>query len=215
MRLYPIDDPAHSEVVDLLPWYANGTLDDDERARVERHLADCIGCKQELLDLRKMQTMYNDDKFDAAANAGLARVVARIEQLEARPRLRDRIRAAMTRFSGSRSWMQAALAAQLIIIVALSVMMLNRSEPHYYHTLSAPGPASPQRAALLVIFEPGRSEAQIRELLLGMHARIIDGPTLEGVYTLEVAPGERQRALAQLRAYSWIRFAEPVGQDTP
>jgi anti-sigma factor RsiW len=162
MRLYPIDDPAHSEVADLLPWYANGTLEDDERARVERHLADCIGCKQELLELRKMQTMYNEDMFDAAASAGL-----------------------------------------------------NRADPHYYHTLSAPTPVSNQRAALLVIFESGRSEAQIRELLLALHARIIDGPTIDGVYTLQVAPGERQRALAQLRAQSWIRFAEPVGQDTP
>ena len=47
MRLYPIDDPRHSEVADLLPWFANGTLDEDERARVERHLVDCIACKKE------------------------------------------------------------------------------------------------------------------------------------------------------------------------
>ena len=79
MRLYPIDDPEHSDVADLLPWYANSTLDLQERARVERHLADCIACKQDLLVLRNVQAIYAAEAHDQAASHGLARVRARIE----------------------------------------------------------------------------------------------------------------------------------------
>ncbi|MEM8932174.1 MAG: zf-HC2 domain-containing protein [Acidobacteriota bacterium] len=37
-------------VSDVLPWFANGTLDPAERARVEAHLAECAACRAALDD---------------------------------------------------------------------------------------------------------------------------------------------------------------------
>ena len=39
-----------SHVTEILPWFVNGTLDDQERRGVEEHLGSCEGCRQELED---------------------------------------------------------------------------------------------------------------------------------------------------------------------
>ena len=40
--------PIHTEIVNLIPGYALGCLDDDERVLVSEHLADCSECQMEL-----------------------------------------------------------------------------------------------------------------------------------------------------------------------
>ena len=65
MRLYRHDDPQHVQTSELLPWFVNGTLDPEEHTRVERHLADCISCKQELARLRA-EGILTDEEFGAA-----------------------------------------------------------------------------------------------------------------------------------------------------
>ena len=39
------------DIAELLPFYANGTLEADERARVETELARCAQCSAELREL--------------------------------------------------------------------------------------------------------------------------------------------------------------------
>jgi len=207
MRLYPIDDPEHSEVADLLPWYANGTLDPDERTRVERHLADCIACKQDLLVLREMRAIYSAEADDHAASDGLARVRARIERL---PHERDPAAGGGLLARIKPRWWQTLLMAQAAVIVLLVAAFLLRSEPLYYHTLAAAQSPAARGAELIVVFDADRSEGQIREVLRTLHARIVDGPTPEGAYTLEVPAAEQAQALAQLRERAWVRFAEPA-----
>jgi anti-sigma-K factor RskA len=207
MRLYPIDDPEHSDVADLLPWYVNSTLDLQECTRVERHLADCIACKQDLLALRNVQAIYAAEAHDQAASHGLARVRARIEgsRPDRHPATRDRL---FTRHKPR--WWQTLLIAQAAVIVVLVAAFVPRSEPLYYHTLGAARPPAARGAELIVVFDAERSEGQIREALRALHARIVDGPTPEGAYTLEVPAAERAQALAQLRQRAWVRFAEPA-----
>src|SRR5690349_9331049 len=83
MRLYRHDDPRHAEASALLPWFANGTLSPDERAHVELHVSDCIGCKQELQRLRSWQNLYRAEAPEIDMERGLARVQARIDEIEA------------------------------------------------------------------------------------------------------------------------------------
>jgi hypothetical protein len=42
------------EIAELLPFYANGTLDEADRARVEAELAACAACSEELQELRAL-----------------------------------------------------------------------------------------------------------------------------------------------------------------
>jgi len=39
-RVLPFDPPAHKVADVLLPWFVNGTLDEDELAFVQQHLGD-------------------------------------------------------------------------------------------------------------------------------------------------------------------------------
>ena len=52
----------------------------------------------------------------------------------------------------------------------------------------------------------------MRSLLLRLHARIVDGPSPAGAYTLQVPQGEQAAALALLRHTSSVVFAEPAPQ---
>ena len=36
----------HEELLKLLPWYVNGTLDDADRGRIRRHIQDCADCRE-------------------------------------------------------------------------------------------------------------------------------------------------------------------------
>jgi hypothetical protein len=47
------------DVVELLPYYANGTLDTAERARVEAELATCPSCAEELRELERLGGALN------------------------------------------------------------------------------------------------------------------------------------------------------------
>lgn len=53
------------EIAELLPYYANGTLDAGERARVEAELATCPACAQELAELQALAASLRS-RADAA-----------------------------------------------------------------------------------------------------------------------------------------------------
>jgi len=87
MRFFPLDDPVHQEVAELLPWFANGTLVGRERVDVNRHVSECIACWRGLEDLRALQSAIRNDHVDSAATQAFAQLKTRIEQDESkRPR---------------------------------------------------------------------------------------------------------------------------------
>ena len=46
-----LQDVVHREIIELLPWYLNKTLEPEEQARVENHLRECSPCHGELEEL--------------------------------------------------------------------------------------------------------------------------------------------------------------------
>ena len=212
MRLFPFDDPVHSEAVELLPWFANGTLDSAERAGVERHLTQCIACRHELQSLRTLRAVYVANDPDTALTQGLTRLQARIGQMQPGPGATGLLRTLATQWKETRPWLRGAVIAQFCVLALLTCAMLIQPTPRYYHTLAAPAAPASERAAVVVVFDATRPERELRDLLLRLHARITDGPSPEGAYTLEVAAAEQQRLLAQLRQEGLVIFAEPGPQ---
>jgi hypothetical protein len=211
MRFFRFDDPVHQEVTELLPWFANGTLAGIERARVERHVSECIACRGELENLRALQYAIANEDFDSGSTRAFAQLKARIEQGQARG-TRDRFHALAARWHLSGVWARSLLIAQFAALVLIAMLYLYRPAPEYYHTLAAPTLAP--RGDLVVVFQATTSEREIRDALLRVHARITDGPSAEGAYTLQVRDGEQQTALEQLRQLTIVRFCEPVVQPT-
>lgn len=198
MRLYPCDDPEHRTAAELLPWFVNGTLERHEQARVARHLLDCIACNKELEALREVRALLLRDR--ALGTPGLpdasdgARRDVPARDLDAR---RSLVR-----------WRGLA-AAQLALIAILGVALLMRGQPALYHTLAAPTVAIAGEDTVIVVFDGRVPEKDVRDAILGVRARIVDGPGPSGDYTLHVSSSERDRAIARLRSQRGVLLAEP------
>lgn len=52
----------HNEIEQLLPWYANGTLADDEHLVVERHVNTCTDCAEELQMIREVSEVVGESQ---------------------------------------------------------------------------------------------------------------------------------------------------------
>jgi hypothetical protein len=193
-RIIPFLRDEHREAQMLLPWYAKGALDDDDRGRVEAHLASCAACTRELeVEQSLAEAMAG---LPLEADQGWARVRRRLDRRIAPPRPRMR-----------RSLAWAAMAAALCAGVGLSIAGYRSLEAPAYRTLSAPAPAA--TPALVVIFRPDAAEADLRRVLARADARIVDGPTAAGGYVLRTQQPPAE-ALETLRRQPEVVLAQPL-----
>lgn len=196
-------DP-HQQTRMLLPWYANGTLEPDEVAQVEAHLAQCAECRAELEAERVLAAEItalppeSDHAWSALRAAVETSRPATVGRLDPREILRRPI---------SLGWALAAQAASLAAIGALLWMAVQPAQPAY-RTLGSPPDARPGN--VVVIFKPTTSEQDLREALRESGARLVDGPTASDAYILHVAPANREAALNHLRTEAEIVLAEPI-----
>ena len=69
------NSPEHREVALLIPWYVNATLSDRDRSRVDRHLAECAACRDDLtLEQRIQQRMSVDPAVEYMPATSLNRL---------------------------------------------------------------------------------------------------------------------------------------------
>lgn len=194
--IVPLEHDEHVAVQALLPWYARGGLAADEQQRVQQHLLHCQDCRNELAAERPMQTL-----LDVAGalpevgdvEAGLAKLHARI---------------APPREPAARTprWMPWALGLQgAAVAVLMGLWLQARQAEPAYEGLSAAG-STPVVADALVMFKPGTSELQVRELLQAHDAGVVAGPTETGAWLLRVDA----RGLAELRTAPIVALAEPL-----
>jgi anti-sigma factor RsiW len=215
LRFFRFDDPIHRDAVELMPWLVNGTLDAAERKRVESHLAQCVACRRELEAAYAVQAAVASEERDPEVATALARLHLRLDEEQAGHGPRRLIRVLARRWREARPAVRWTLAAQFVVIVmlavALSVLVVTNSPaPALYRTLADAPSSNASGAVVVVVFNGGRSEQEIRRLLLRLNARVIDGPSSAGAYRLELRQGTQQVALAVLRADAAVVFAEPL-----
>jgi hypothetical protein len=219
----------HEQVAELLPWYANATLEADEAAQVDAHLAACAACREELARCRALSAAV---RSEAAGEEGwapsprhFAGVLARIEASERRP-VRARGPAVLERI---RTWVREtprpvrwAFAGQGAAVVALAVALLWRTPAQApYQTLSRPAPALvDDRALLHVVVAEETTERQLRELLRGIDGVLVGGPSPRGVYTVALPYGDSDREhvdaiVTRLKAERAVRFVAVARTRAP
>ncbi|GLQ88342.1 zf-HC2 domain-containing protein [Dyella flagellata] len=190
---------VHAQADRLLPWYVNGTLQDDERLQVERHLVECAACQQELAWLRTVREEF-------ATQAEQDDVSPKMRHLHRRMQKRrgaSSFALAWHRRERRLAWLAALQAA---VILALAVVLLHQQHVPY-HTLSAP---SDKGALLVVVFDAQTHEAQMRELVRESGARIVGGPTAEGAYVLRVADAHEAAARKMLASSPQVTLVEDL-----
>jgi hypothetical protein len=196
----------HEQAQQLLPWYVNGTLEADEAALVEAHLAECAECRADL-----------------AAEQALSREVAALplDVEHAWSALSDRIDAAgpprrlaepvpFLRRKVAIGWaLGGPLAAAAAVAFAVAIVPGAPSPVgETYRALGSAPTAAPGNA--LVMFRPDARDSDLRAALTKAGARIVDGPTASGAYVVRIAPAIRAQALGGLRATPQIVLAEPI-----
>lgn len=208
-------EARHRRVFELLPWFANGTLEPAERRGVEEHLAACRECTEELARCRELAEAVRAATVPAPAPhpVQLRGLLARIDQLPARPPgWRARLRRLPTRGRlGALVLLQSA--AVLILLLGPHVRTPASLDPAPYRTLSSATPAV-AGPSLRVVFAEGATLGEIRVLLGELTGEITAGPSRHGVCTVRLGPGvEPETALARLRSSSAVVFAEPAAGD--
>lgn len=176
----------HQEAQRLLPWLVNGRLDPEEASWLSSHVQGCDECRLEIQALREFQARYLEAPFVAVdVDAGWKRMRARLDS--SRPPSPAGTRLAAW-WDARPRWQPVLLAAQAALIVVLALALRrapgDTAQPAMYHTLGAAAPA----AQLVVVFDGDVREARLRRLLQATGARIIDGPSAAGAYTLAVSP---------------------------
>ena len=211
MDLSRSDNPQHTETAELLPWFATGTLDPEEHAKVEQHLMECITCRNELRNIQAIRAkIVATDDPDPAAGIGFARLKGRIERIESGQGRRVSMRILTAQWLASNPWIKGAMLGQTALVLALaSYAFLPNPTPQYYHTLGATTAPATTRMKIVVMFDTASPERKIRDVLIDVHARIVDGPSPEGAYTLEVAQDRQREILEELRRQSIVTLAQP------
>jgi hypothetical protein len=207
---------VHPEV-ELLPWYANGTLGEADRQRVAQHLDSCRDCTRELEDLTGIRrTLAELSRHEAAPSERLARSVMARVAAESRQVLPDRDTswtAALDRWFRSLlmpQWVPTLAALLLVAQMGLLVWVtMPQGERNEISTRSVSMP--PQAPRIAVRFQATATEETIRSLLQRLHARIVDGPTADGAFTVSLSSGDPAASLALLREQrDVVRSAEMV-----
>jgi anti-sigma factor RsiW len=198
-----LNGDRHAQTQQLLPWYVNGTLEGDEAAQVEEHLAECAECREDMEAEKVLARQVHDLSVDV--DHGWEALKARIDGSAPAPR-----RTAPLARRIPLGWAVAAYAASLALVVPLLTFALAKP-PALYRTLGAPSSAAPGN--LIVVFKPQASEAALRAILVQNQARIVDGPTSADAYVLHVAPDRRATVLARLKGAPAVSLAEPIDGD--
>ena len=210
---------VHGEAA-LLPWYVSGTLADRERREVDRHLATCPGCRNELDELTRLRT----DLVQAyqTQTGPSSQVSQRILQNVTRETSAERRGDAGQRSKWEQidQWFRALFLSRWVPTLVATLVLVQTGLLLW---ISAPTPEQPRittrslgtpAARIVVAFQQDATEAEIRSLLQLVHGRIIDGPTAEGLYTLEILGPDTASGgppLKLLRAHpNVVRSADPV-----
>ena len=216
---------VHETCWEILPWYVNGSLQEEERLRVEQHLATCPYCRQEVTSLQQFQDRLLE--YDASAQQqalAFNRLMQRIKQPGAavpdsgsQPTGKTGINNRLaTLWSALRqSNMAYAVTAALLAGVVVGLLIPQQTDQRIYTTLSATQPYQEGRLSVHVIFKPQTPELEIRKLLHHYHATVIAGPGTNGIYTLAIDKRSlsepQQRALLEtLRQHPAITWASAL-----
>lgn len=202
----------HVKVLELLPWYVNGTLGTNEQAAVERHVGECLPCRIALKEERRLQALVQQGHAVPDMDDGLAALLRHIDRDE-HARVSQKPRE--SRSFAAPAWRLSLAAAAVASLVALLVWLPrspgpDADRPAPFATLSAPSGETGRR--IDVVFDGTVSAAEISAIFSELDVSVVEGPSDIGRYTIEVPQGDGRdlaTVLDALRAHRGVRLAAP------
>jgi len=171
-----------SKFDELLPFYANGTLDEADRAWVDAYLHEHPQSAAELQWYRSLQDTMRRDTPAVSAEIGLARVMAKIRaesaprRAAARPGFGQRLREFFASIT-PQPLLKPALAGALAVVVVQGFVIANLAGSRDDSQIRAVKPTVVEAGPyLLVHFKADAREADIRMLLVEIDGSLAGGP---------------------------------------
>ena len=209
-----------SDIEDLLPWHAAGTLTRRETQRVEAALANDpeLARRYELVREELAQTIHLNETLGAPSVARHADAVRQDRRRAgAKPEGVDQSRARIGELFANlspRTLAWSGIAAALVLMlqagVITGIMLKEKSARGGYETASAPTRAIGEGAYVLIRFQPQASAADIDRFLETHKLSIADGPSAGGLYRVRVAPTKLPK-LDQARIVKTLQDNKVVG----
>lgn len=182
---------------ELLPWYANGTLGDEDRAWVEKYLEEHPQARAELDWYRSLSQKLRDGAPAVPETIGLAKAMTLIRG--DRPTFSERVSAF---FAGLGMRPATAFAGLAIFAVQggviLNMMDAAREDASEIRALRAS--VVEEGPMLKLNFAPDAKEAEIRHLLMSVQGRLAGGPGQLGDYFVIVPRGKEAVIAEQLKS---------------
>jgi anti-sigma factor RsiW len=228
-----VKNAEHDAVIELLPWYVTGTLNPTELKLVNQHLPDCLECQQEIALYRqidKANSANNQAQSWQPSPAQFSSLLQSIDELEKKNEATKTQAQPHKRTPIWSTWLKSTpkpifwfMSLETVALAALVLLVVGRLPQHpeqLYKTLSNEQPAiSENLAHLHIVFTEDITEREIRSLLEAEHAQIVQGPSILGVYTLQLsADGTKnlQQTINGIRASPKIKLVEKInGSNKP
>ena len=189
----------------LLPWYVNNTLSPEERLLVEQHLSQCLYCQDQLEMEKSIHAVTNSTKLQTSTSdqALFNRLLNDIEADEETADIRQFDtnkqktfnRSRLTEFFSTANLLKALLSFQLISAVLMAFVLVDRNtldgiiyntDPTFRTLSSESAPTSIDSARYKILFSKQAQEGEIRQLLQEIRGEIVSGPSINGVYSVDV-----------------------------
>lgn len=209
---------THDSAALLLPWYVNGSLDDEQRKMVDSHIAVCLTCRSEFNAQRRIaQIVQSRDTASVETDTGFAQLRRRIqpERRTLIKRLRDWRHSKLPAPTWAWASGVAVAASVFMALPLLHGLTGPATLPGEFRTLSADnGHLGFEANNLRLVFSDGLADETRQAILRMVNPVAVTAPSSRGVLTVQVAEGELASALALLRDRKEVLLAEPVFSAT-
>ena len=217
------DEREASDIEELLPWHAAGTLGHGDAQRVEAALAKDpeLARRYELVREELAQTIYLNETLGAPSPRAMAALLTKIDAEPARrPAASLNPVARIGEFFAAlspRTLAWSASAATLAILLQAGLIagiLLNEKSSSGYETAAVPSSAGDKGDYVLIRFQPQASAADITKFLETNKLSIAAGPSAGGLYRVRIAGTKLPQADAA-RIIKTLQIDPVVGLIVP
>lgn len=192
-----LSEDERQELSLLLPWYANGTLEEEDRRRVEAALAEDDALAREfdlvLEDQAAMIALVSEEevpvsigeRFKAALNAEQDAAAAPAAPA---PRGESMISRLVGTLFPARQQAIAALAVVMILLLPALVILSGKTgneQKGPYQTATGEDETGIETTRVLVKFRAGAAWAEIDAFLKENRGQVVKGPSADSLYELQ------------------------------
>jgi anti-sigma factor RsiW len=215
-----INKEAHSDIEELLPWHAAGTLSRRDAQRVEAALASDPELARRYAMVREEmgETILLNETLGAPSAHAMEKLFAKIDAEPLRkPTTSLNLGARVVEYFASLSprtlaWSASAAAIAILLQAGLIAnIMIKEKSADGYETASAPSTNPGVGAFTIIRFAPQASSDDITKFLEANKLQVTAGPMAGGLYKVRVAvtglpKGELARIVKKLQEDKVVGF---------